>query len=116
MGIVIIIGILVVIGITFYGGYRLGQFFIEKENDTLRTQLMFQERFSRTWAAEATDKYTLSYQVAAQQKTNLTETMQTVIQLLSAYQLQNTGNTPQLQHEKVSELIARAKAIGTLHE
>ena len=110
-----IIVILLSLGCGGYLGFRLGAYHIRKENQTLHSQLQLQERFSRTWAAEATDKYTLSQQVASHQTTNLANTMQMVIQVLNNYQQQN-GTTNQLQNEKVSELIAKAKAIGSLHE
>ncbi len=112
----VIILIILCLGLGFYGGYRYGSFHIARENDTLRTQLMLQEKFSRTWAAEATDKYTLSERIAAQQTTNLGTTINTVIQLLQAYQYHNAGNTNQHENEKVSELITKAKSIGTLHD
>jgi len=112
----VVVIIIILLGLSFYGGYRFGSFHTAKENDTLRNQLMLQERFSRIWAAEATDKYTLSEQVAAQHVNNLGTTIHTVIQLLSAYQFQNAGNINSQENEKVSELIAKAKSIGTLRD
>lgn len=111
-----IIVILISLGLGFYGGYRYGSFHIARENETLRNQLMLQERFSRTWAAEATDKYTLSQQIASQQTNNLGSLMNMVAQTVTQYQNQNAGNLNQQQNEKVSELISKAKSIGTLHD
>jgi hypothetical protein len=108
--------VILILGLTFYGGFRLGSRHIRKENDTLRNQLILQEKFSRTWAAEATDKYNLSSQVATQQTQNLGATMHMVIQLLNNYQIQNAGTLNQQQNSTVSELITKAKSIGTLHE
>ena len=114
MGIIILI--IVCMGLGFYGGYRYGSFHTARENQTLRSQLILQERFSRTWAAEATDKYTLSQQVATQQTQNLGSLMHMVVQTLSIYQYQNAANLNQHENEKVSELITKAKSIGTLHD
>lgn len=112
----IVILIIICLGLGFYGGFKYGAYHIAKENDTLKNQLMLQERFSRTWAAEATDKYTLSQQIASQHTNNLGTTMHTVIQLLSTYQFQQGANGNQQSNDKVSELIAKAKSIGTLHD
>jgi hypothetical protein len=114
MGYLIVIILSVSLG--GYAGFRLGGLHTARENDSLRTQLMLQEKFSRTWASEATEKYTLSNQIATQQTANLGSTMNMVIQLLSSYQFQNVGSINQTQNEKVSELIAKAKSISGLHE
>ena len=116
MAIIIIIIALILLGLGFYAGFRYGGLHTSKENDTLRNQLMLQERFSRTWAAEATEKYTLSNQVATQQTNNLGSTMHMVIQLLSSYQLQNVGGLNRQENEKVSDIINKAKSIASLHE
>lgn len=108
--------IIIILGLVFYGGFRLGGLHRNRENMTLRNQLMLQEQFSKTWAAEATDKYSLSQQVAAQQVQNMGSLMNTVTQMLYNYQQQNAGSLNQQQNEKVSELIAKAKAIGKLHD
>ena len=112
----VIVIIIICVGLGFYGGFKYGAYHIARENDTLRNQLMLQERFSRTWAAEATDKYTLSQQIASQQTQNLGSLMNMVVQTLSIYQHQNAGTLNQQENEKVSELISKAKSIGTLHD
>jgi hypothetical protein len=112
----IIIFIMICLGLVFYGGYRYGSFHTLKENDTLRNQLQLQERFSRQWASEATDKYELSSKVAQQQTQGLGMTMHAVIQLLSTYQFQNAGSMNTQENEKVADIINKAKALAKLPE
>jgi hypothetical protein len=116
MAIAFIIVILLSLGLGIYGGYRYGSFHIAKENETLRNQLILQERFSRTWAEEATEKYNLSHQIAREHTTNLGAHINMAIELLNRYQIQNTGNLNQQQNEKISDIINKAKSIATLHE
>lgn len=108
--------IIICLGLGFYGGFRYGAHHTARENETLRTQLALQERFSRTWAAEATDKYTLSQKVAWQQTQNIGSLMGTVAQTLSLYQNQNAGKIDRKENEKVSEIISKAKSLASLHE
>lgn len=106
----IVILIILCIGLGFYGGYRYGSFHIAKENDTLKNQLMLQERFSRTWAAEATEKYTLSQQVATQQVTNLSGTIQTLY-LLNNLQQNQAQTLDKIEQEKIQRLIEQAHQV-----
>ena len=108
--------VIIILGLVFYGGFRYGSHHTRRVNETLHTQLLLQEKFSKTWAAEATDKYNLSNQVNAQNTNNVGTTIQMVLQLLNNLQSQNTGTLNEQQNEKVSDLIARAKSIGKLHD
>lgn len=114
--VLIIILIAVCIGLVFYGGYRYGSYLSGQENITLRTQLMLQEKFSQSWANAAQHTTQFTADIADIQTSNLATTMQSVIQLLHAYQLQQAGNSNTPQNEKVSELIAKAKSIGKLRD
>lgn len=111
MVIVFIIVILISLSAGGYFGYRIGTHYVSQENDTLRNQLMLQERFSRTWAAEATDKYTLSNHVATQQVTNVRDTMQMVVHLLGRVEQQEANAIDNEQREKIDRIIQQARSF-----
>lgn len=72
---------------------------------------MLQERFSRTWAAEATDKYTLSNQVATQQVNNVRDTMQMIVLLLGRVEQQQAHAMDNEEREKMDRIIEQAKSF-----
>jgi uncharacterized protein HemX len=113
MALLIILLILILLGLGFYAGFRFGSLHIAKENDTLRNQLSLQEHFSRNWAAEATDKYQLSTQLAREQTTNLATTMHTVIQLLHTVEREQSHTLNKEEQQKISTIINQAKQIAS---
>lgn len=102
---------IIILSLVFYGGFRLGGYHMGKENNTLRNQLLLQEKFSTGWAAEATNKYTLSQNVAQQQTNNLQTNMNTVIQLLNTIQKEQIQTLNNEEQEKINQLIYQAKSI-----
>lgn len=115
MVLLIILLIIILLGTGGYIGYRLGTYYVNKENVTLRNQLMLQERFSRTWAAEATDKYTLTQQIAEQQIHSVRDNMQLIIALLGRVEQQEAHNMGKEEKEKINRLISEAKQIHERH-
>lgn len=112
----IFILILVCLSIGGFTGFKIGTHFIRQENITVLKQNALLQQFSNEWANAARNSTELTSNIAERQTSNLATTMQSVIQLLHAYQLQQTGNSNTTQNEKVSELIAKAKSIGKLHD
>lgn len=104
--------ILILFPLCFYGGFRLGSHHTRRENDTLRNQLILQEKFSRNWAAEATDKYTLVQHVGQQHYSNVSSTIQMVVHLLQTIQLEQGHNLSSQENEKINQLINQAKQVA----
>jgi len=112
----IIIG-LIILGIGILIGYRIGVYFIRQENQVISMQNTLLQQYSNQWASAARNTQQLTADIAQQQTTNVTATMQVVIQLLQGIQVgQQPGQLDQRENDTIGELLAKAKSIGSLHE
>lgn len=90
-------------------GYRIGSYFIRKENIVLHKQLQLLKEFSAHWAKEATAKNELNRQVATQQTENTATAIQTFIQLLQSFQQKQSESINQEEKEKMEKIINQVK-------
>ena len=113
MAILVIIILLLIGGVV---GYRIGSHFSRRENEVLLINNQRHMEFSNQWFNAAKQSTELTNTISEQQTTNLSATMQSVIKLLTAFQMQNNGNLNQQQNEKVTQLINQARGITGFHE
>jgi len=109
----IFILIILALSIGAYTGWRAGVYFIKKENTTLQNQIDLLEAYANHWAGEATNKYQLSENLSNSQNKNLSNTMNTVIQILQTAEHQSLRNQQIEEQQQINKLIQEAKNITT---
>lgn len=98
-----------------YFGYRLGALFTSKENTMLKNQVTLLRDYSQYWGTMAAQKHDLAQQVAQQQTTNVSSTIQTVVQLLHTFQREAAAtlnnNEKHVIDNAIDQIITQAQAI-----
>lgn len=104
--------ILLSLGLGAVAGFRYGGLHTRRENDTLRKQLMLQERFSQEWFSNATEKYALSQQIAKGQTEQVNTTLSTVIHLLNSIKIEQTQNLGKNEQHTIQKIIDDVKGLS----
>lgn len=120
---VVIIAIIIILA-TLSGGVYLGRYIViqqtlvlKEQIITIKEQLELQETYSKHWANEAINKYTLFEKAVAQNKViqeqqtgSVNETLKTVLGLLAT--LQRDTPITQTDEKVIDQIIQQAKNIS----
>lgn len=99
-----------------YVGYRFGAYFTRRENETLKSQLTHLERFSSGWANAASASFSLTNRAAESQVVNTRYAMETVVQMLSAFQTRHAATLDRSESEEVQKIISQASSFASIDE
>jgi hypothetical protein len=105
--------ILIIFSVGFIVGYKVGQWYSNGLNASLRTQVNLLTVHNKHWASEAGIKYNLAEQVSTQKNRDVAATMQTVVYMLQTMQQEQAHTIGTQDHERVAQLIAQARAIAS---
>lgn len=112
----ILLIVLILLSIGFIAGYKVGQWYSKGLNTSLQSQVDLLTLHSKHWAQEASNKYQLSEQVSIHQTKSTSETMHTIIQLLSALEQQQSHASNTDEQRKISHILNQAKSLALHHE